>query len=148
MKRLFIYFSGCLGDMRGIGLQPFPSSDSPQIALWPLTFKKATGQLLERTRRFYTRAPFVTCCGSKARWRKSCSSWTGNRKAYQQGESGEEGGLMTPWEAQGWQGNGCWGGANSLRNPQQKFRGCMVDPVLGEASCRNFCLDVVRDWKS
>lgn len=73
MKRLFIYLSGCLGDARGIGLQPLPSSDSPQIALQPLAYKKATGQLLEQPWRFYTRAPFVTCCGSKARWRKS---WT------------------------------------------------------------------------
>lgn len=47
MKRLFIYFSGCLGDARRIGLQPLPSSDFPKIALQPLTYKQASGQLLE-----------------------------------------------------------------------------------------------------
>lgn len=72
------------------------------------------------------------------------SSWMGDSKCDQQRGSGEEAGLMTLREAQRWQENGCWGGANSLRNEWETpaLGGCMQDTVLHEASYRSLCLDV------
>lgn len=47
MKRLFVYFRGCLGDARGIGQQPLLSSNFSKTVLQPLTYKQAREELIE-----------------------------------------------------------------------------------------------------
>lgn len=143
MKRPFIYFSGCLGDARGIGQQPLPSSDFSKIVLQPLTYKQAREELIEIKEITHC---FLWSVAGRPGGGTPELQLDGKQKNLPAGKTGEEDELMTFWEAQGWQEEGCWDEINYLSDHWQNpaLRSCMVDSVPGGASCRSRSLELKR----